>query len=372
MIRSIRMEKQDTPNNRFWEAKVENHNLTSAVLTSHGVIGGKPIHRVTEVKGKNIGKSNESSPEEQAVRELLSKARKKRDKNYTVVTSGLDLKALDLLPVQTIKPMLATTFTDKSLLGQTHIMVQPKLDGIRCLASLDSANQIQLQSRGGKFFDTLDHIKTALTPIFLKNPEIICDGEIYIHGIGFQDLVSAVKKKREMTAILEFHIYDVVNHLPFHQRLAQMDNLIEDSFLIKKVHTATVKVGESLQNEFNGHIRLGYEGSIVRTMEGIYRLDKRSKDLLKVKQFQDSEYRIVGGKKEPLPNGRAGVVYRVCDLSDSSKEFSVRPVGNMAVREQALLSLPKNIGELLTVRFQSLTDDGLPRFGVGLTIRNYE
>ena len=30
------------------------------------------------------------------------------------------------------------------------------------------------------------------------------------------------------------------------------------------------------------------------------------------------------------------------------------------------------IGEMLTVRYQELTDDGVPRFPVGIAIRDYE
>jgi len=50
----------------------------------------------------------------------------------------------------------------------------------------------------------------------------------------------------------------------------------------------------------------------------------------------------------------------------------VRPEGTIAQREEHYKNYKKYIGKMLTVRFQNLTALGVPRFPVGVCIRDYE
>ena len=49
-----------------------------------------------------------------------------------------------------------------------NVMVQPKLDGIRCIFTKDGA-----YSRAGNKFMNLAHLELKLQPFFKKNPNII-------------------------------------------------------------------------------------------------------------------------------------------------------------------------------------------------------
>ena len=50
-------------------------------------------------------------------------------------------------------------------------------------------------------------------------------------------------------------------------------------------------------------------------------------------------------------------------------EFNARPTGTLEYRAQLLRDAPSLVGRMLTVRFQGLTDAGLPRFPVAIAVR---
>jgi DNA ligase-1 len=113
----------------------------------------------------------------------------------------------------------------------------------------------------------------------------------------------------------------------------------------------------------------GYEGLILRNKAGLYKVGHRSADLQKYKEFKDDEYKIVGFKEGD--GIEKGCVIWVCETKDK-KPFSVRPRGTHEDRAAAFKTASKQVGKKLTVRFQELTEDGIPRFPVGLAIRDYE
>jgi ATP-dependent DNA ligase len=82
--------------------------------------------------------------------------------------------------------------------------VQPKLDGMRCIVS---AHDLILRSRGGKAYN-LPHIADQLARILPAGAT--ADGEIYIHGVALQTLVSLVTRQQIMTSTFEFHIFEVL------------------------------------------------------------------------------------------------------------------------------------------------------------------
>jgi DNA ligase-1 len=91
--------------------------------------------------------------------------------------------------------------------------------------------------------------------------------------------------------------------------------------------------------------------------------------LQKVKRFVDDEFEIIGGKDG---SGReSGLVVFRC-VTDSGLEFDVRPRGTHEIRAEMFKNLNEYLGKNLTVRYQELTDDGKPRFPVGLAVRDYE
>ena len=70
-----------------------------------------------------------------------------------------------------IKPMLAQVYDSNKFTIDLHdgVMVQPKLDGIRCIFTKDGA-----YSRAGNKFMNLAHLELKLVQFFKKNPSTFC------------------------------------------------------------------------------------------------------------------------------------------------------------------------------------------------------
>ena len=98
------------------------------------------------------------------------------------------------------------------------VMVQPKLDGIRCIFTKDGA-----YSRAGNKFMNLAHLELKLVQFFKKNPDIILDGELYNHKLkdNFEKIVSLVKKQKPTADdrlnaqhLIQYYVYDVIPAKP--------------------------------------------------------------------------------------------------------------------------------------------------------------
>jgi DNA ligase-1 len=129
------------------------------------------------------------------------------------------------------------------------------------------------------------------------------------------------------------------------------------------------ELSKKIENLHDGVVAAGFEGIMVRNAYSPYHLKSRPKDLLKCKIFDDNEFKIVGGKPEVGKD--AGCVVFECEV-EPGKVFSVRPKGNKAYRKKLYAELDDHIGKNLTVKYQGLTDNGIPRFPVGVAIRDYE
>jgi DNA ligase-1 len=115
-------------------------------------------------------------------------------------------------------------------------------------------------------------------------------------------------------------------------------------------------------------VQQGYEGIMLRASKGLYK-NVRSVDLLKYKEFFDDEYEVVGFKEGE--GGEKGCVLWTCK-TEKGTTFHCRPRGTREDRTELFQKGASYIGKKLTVRFQELTDDGIPRFPVGIAFRDYE
>ena len=311
--------------------------------------------------GKNIGKSNETTSYEQACSEAESTWKKKLDKGYVEDKADLDKEVL--------LPMLAHSFEKRKHNIVYPCLCQPKLDGIRCLAKRVDTNTMEYWSREGKQFTTLEH----LTPQLLKivNVGRTFDGEIYSHDIGFQTMISLIKKQRPDSKRLEFHSYDFIGDSDFVDRYSSLVDLFKNIKVeqVNLVLTEWINSEDEVKPMHDKYVKAGYEGLILRNALGGYVLKRRSKNLQKFKEFNDSEFLIVGGT--PGTGPEQGCV--VFDASDKKGNvFAVRPRGSFELRKKWMKDINNLINKKLTVRYQGLTDEGIPRFPVGIGIRDYE
>lgn len=339
------------------------------IYTEHGQVGGKLQQSKKRVQGKNLGKANETTAEQQAQKEVQSLWTAKRTRKYVETIEDAE-KELFL-------PMLATTLVK----GKTTFpgYTQPKLDGVRALVKFqDQAPTIY--SRAGRVYSESPHVNQNLTALYahLDQPNLVLDGELYAHGLSFQQVTRLVKKNRPESTQIKLHIYDVPQSSvsdkgAFSERLKalalikQVIATLKLQFL-EVVTTLPCPDKTTLQKHEAKFLEQGYEGLIYRLPDAIYQYAHRSQGLLKVKQFQDAEYLIVGYKEG---EGRLEkTVIWICECN--SGEFDVTPTGPLEQRAELFTQADQLVGQLLKVKFFGFTDAGLPRFPVGLGIRSLD
>lgn len=278
------------------------------------------------------------------------------------------------------KPMLAKEYDPAK--ARFPCLLQPKLDGVRLLVRRGGDGGLELRSRTGKPMDHLAPMLAADLPASRLPAGVVLDGELYIHGVGFQSVVSVVRNTRmsdESRAALQYHVYDLIpapggaeGGAGYTRRLELLRGLLRGvaaSGRVRLVRTELAEGADHVQRAIRTYMREGYEGVIVRDPDSPYEPGRRSPGLSKYKLFHDDEFRIVGVSEAGGKD--AGTAILRCAAANG-REFNVRPRGTMEYRAQLLRDEASLIGKKLTVRFQELTDDGVPRFPVGVAVRDYE
>lgn len=330
---------------RFLELFAEN----GEVVQISGLVEGKATENRSKCTPKNIGKSNETSAEEQAEKEVESKYLDKLTKGYFSSVHEAETNKV-------ILPMLAKDAKKEMHKIEFPCYVQPKLDGMRSLGSSKS-----MMSRTGKPITTMDHILKQLEDI-----NVTIDGELYAHGLSFQDNMKLIKKYREgETEKVHYHVYDIISDLPFGERYKQLFDLCRDMDNIEIVPSYFVNSMEEIRRYHTIFLEEGYEGTMIRWGKEGYKLNGRSSNLLKYKDFIDITAKvldIVPMEKRP-EQGMA-----LCELSDGGV-FTANFKMPFAKREEILTDKAEYIGQTAEIRFFEYTDDGLPRFPVCVGFR---
>lgn len=338
--------------------------------TTEGILGGVLTTSAwTQCQGKNVGRANETTGEEQAEREAKSRHQRKLDSGYHEDQAAISTPRF-------FEPMLAKQWEDHKDTIEWPVYSQPKLDGVRCIASKDG-----LFSRNGKRIVSAPHIEQALADLFNHVPSLRLDGELYCHRLkhDFNAIISLAKKTKpteadlaESAAHLEYWVYDVcddhsVRHDTFRSRLAQLLPL--QAFSVKVVPTALAANLDELDTLYASYLDDGFEGQMARAPNGLYET-KRSRHLLKRKLMQDGEFQLVD-----IESGRGGAAHhaaRAILKTDAGVVFEAGIIGNHEHAAALLKDRAKLIGRRATVVYQNLTPDGKPRFAKLKTIRDYE
>lgn len=323
------------------------------VIQISGVVGSDKLVRNESVCiGKNIGKKNETSPEQQALLEATAKIKSKLDKEYHQTIEQAETS-------QTLLPMTGVVFSEVEDKIVFPCYVQPKLDGMRGLK--DGHRMI---SRGNKEITTINHILNELIGV-----NSILDGEIYVHGLTFQDNMKLIKKYRKgETEQVKYHVYDMVlTDTPFIERYDKLKDLIEshNPANIVLVPTYIINNKEELLMRHSQFLSEGYEGSIVRWGETGYEINKESKSLVKFKDFLDLACEIVDvvpSEKRPSHGSF------ICKLP-SGETFGTGMRFSHKDREDILINKQNYIGETAEIRFFEYSNDHVPRFPVCVGLR---
>ena len=357
---------------QIWSIQVEGNKF----CTHEGFVDGQITQSEwTVCKGKNTGRSNETTPQQQALKEAEAKVTKKKEQGYTEEQTQVDKAA------KKISPMLAHKWNDyKDKLKEEYLLCQPKIDGVRCIATKEG-----LFTRSGKEITSVPHIWKQIQNILDLFPQgTKVDGELYNHNLkdDFNEIISIVRKTKlteddlqKSEAIIEYHIYDIdIPNVTFIERY----NLLKETFagkplsylkLVGTVHIGVLKE-DALDSLYAKYLSQGYEGQMVRLGNSKYE-NSRSKNLLKRKEFIDEEFKILD-IEEGLGN-RSGVMGHIKFKTKKGKVFYSNARGTFEYFKELLANKDKYIGKKATVRYQNLTPDSqVPRFPVMISVRDYE
>lgn len=375
----VKLTKSENNRDQEWFASVEG----SKVTFRWGIRDGKFQELTNEIlEGRNLGKKNATTKEQQALFELRTTVNKKMQEGYIVAEVGGDCEDLVFDESRSVpKPMLAQEFhKHKHKIKPNEIVyVQKKYDGIRCLADLRTG---LLYSRKGLPILGLPHINTQILKfgqqVDTRTGDKLCDifqwldGEAFVEDLGFQGIMSIVRKSKGLSPELEkinYNIYDFISEdLVFGARnllLKKYSPMFEKNMILCDTFRVTLQEVQEYHDLF---VNDGYEGAIIRRNTKYQQ--KRTADLLKLKDWFSAEFELVPGgfEKEEFDDTLGAVA---C-IDKEGRLFSARPAMPDWKRKELWDNREsfdfKN--HLAEITYQELTDEGLPRFNVLRALRH--
>ena len=264
------------------------------------------------------------------------------------------------------------------------IRVEPKLDGLRCVA-VKHGGEVTMFTRNGNVLETLPRIKSVLE----KAPwnDFVLDGEVM--GETWHDSASVVmshKKGKDDSGMI-FHVFDALHLSDWrdqHSDLGLKDRVDLVAELVGKVgNPVIVQVpGRLVNNEeellkaYMTDTDAGYEGIMLKDLDAPY-IFKRSSNIRKLKPIKTFEGIIVGSyegrrgsKREGLWGGFEVIL---------SNGIVTRVAGGFTDKLKAEINLDQDswIGRIIEMEGQpdpltgdGLTSDGRVRFPVFIRIRD--
>ena len=238
-----------------------------------------------------------------------------------------------------------------------------KLDGMR---SIYDPETDKMYSRAGNEWN----IPKYFTKYF---PKIVLDGEMFI-GVNSFRFTSIVKKKNPTEkefreSGIKYHVFDG----PYLkgtliERLAQLKELCKDCENIVVVDHWISKNQQQVAEDLDRVEKEGHEGLMLRNPHSKYER-KRSKDLLKVKSFFESEAEIIGYESGTGKYTNLLGAYTVRAVESGPSKKDQPPVGTLFSTGSGLTDEDRNnplpLGTIITVKFWEIdSKSGVPRFPI--------
>lgn len=364
---------------RQWKIEVNKFENHFVVRTESGMIEGVKTSSLYDViEGKNIGRSNQTTPFEQACFEAQSKWDAQIRSGY--VENPAEAKQ-DVLGSGIPAPMLAQKYSPNGTLSGSkslakmkiegeEIYVQPKLDGIRCLAKV-SSDGVELYTRKGDRMLPIPHIEQQLKEsfdIWFEDEIFILDGELYTDKMTFNALNGLLRREEKTPEHLEqlkqvsYNLYDAQSELTYEKRWEMIRDYFSHSENVLLVDAARISASDVKIREYmETYLNQGFEGLMIRRLDMPYE-NKRSWGLCKYKDFQDAEYKVV----DIIEDVRGGIIGAFeCEIFVNGNRQTFRAGIKDLTQDEARKMLANKhdyIGRMATVEFFSLSEYGVPRF----------
>ena len=201
---------------------------------------------------------------------------------------------------------------------------------------------------------------------------IILDGELYIHGMDFEDITSVVKNMNKLHnrlkdlnyCIFTFNTSENLNFLQRAQILQSATvNLELKNVIVLNSHLSSSK--EEVLNYHEAYKSLGYEGTMIYNINALYTTN-RTVSLLKYKDWIHEEGIVIAVKKGK-GRERNLAILSVRDIRGITTDM--RPAGKFEQRNIWYLQPETIIGQRVTFKYQNLTKKNIHRFATVLGVR---
>ena len=228
------------------------------------------------------------------------------DRNLKTRTTSSIINKVHKKLIPTFDVVLAKKYEDHMKKVKFDIdtwLASRKLDGLRCVAIIDHEGNVEIKSRTGNTFHTLQRVIDELKKLNLKG--VVFDGEICIidedGNEDFQAILKEYNKKNHTIKKPRYKIFDMLTLEEFNakkserilsERLVLLNyNIPICNQLLSVLDHVPIENEEHLNALREKAKELGWEGMMIRKDIGYE--GKRSDKLLKCKLFEDAEYVVV-------------------------------------------------------------------------------
>ena len=253
-------------------------------------------------------------------------------------------------------------------------IVEPKLDGVRCLTVVDYEQKTVTQyTRNGKVLENFSHITDYLANFIEEfGRSMVIDGEIM--STNFQALMREVHRKHDVkTSDAQLNVFDILPLVEFKAGKSIMGQRRRSAFLrenFSKIFADSGFINIVAQREFDldvftdeiefrdymrEMVDAGYEGVMIKEPNAVYQC-KRTTDWLKMKPFIEVSLAVTAVEEGTGRNqGKLGAL--VCEGTDDGKRIVVNCGSGFTDEQRAEFWAARDslIGQVVEVRADAAT-----------------
>tara|TARA_A100001515_G_C4577224_1_gene211808 strand:- start:461 stop:1693 length:1233 start_codon:yes stop_codon:yes gene_type:complete len=277
--------------------------------------------------------------------------------------------------IPTFDVSLAQKFDMKRIKGKQSVVVEPKLDGIRCFAIVENG-VARMFARSGKIISNFDN---TIGKELIKVGDGCYDGELM--GEDFIALMRQAYRKDDVDTggtylalfdylpLKEWHTRET--KMSCHDRYEKLLDMLSDSEanldLVQPVEREDCDVDyDEIKSYHDSYVSMGYEGAMIKDPDAPYRFG-RGYEVMKLKAFHDVDLKI-----ESLEEGTGKHAGKLGSVVVSFNGVDVRVGSGFSddVRESVWADKQAFVGRMIEVRYQEVTPDGSLRFPTFVCFRN--
>lgn len=336
-------------------------------FTESGQVGGAiKTSKPTVCTGKNEGKANATTDEEQARVEAQAKYDKQLKSKYKT-----DINQVDSITF--ISPTLASPLKKRTKPLKFPAAIQIKYNGVCCIIDKEYGSR----TRTGEIFYNIRHINRELKAFFDTNPDVVLHGELYNYDKRenlnqLVELVAVTRKDKDITiplmmdseAIVQYYVYDGYvkgkENLPYHARIKYLHDLIKAAGLqfVIPAPTTIVKDESEVAAFYDTAVADKQEGAILRMLDMPY-VHKRTTDILKYKVSETAEFLAVGFLEGT--GNWVGIAKKAVMVLPNGKTFNCNMKGTQAFLREVFNNQHKYVNKFYITDFQNYSEYGIPQ-----------